>query len=67
MLRQNYPNPFNPETIINYQLPKKVFVKISLFNMCGQRVRILNDAVREVSYHNISWNGCDEFGDKVVS
>jgi len=67
VLHQNFPNPFNPETIINYQLPEKVHVNISVFNLRGQRVRILENREREAGYHTVRWDGCDELGNKVVS
>ncbi|MBC8184515.1 T9SS type A sorting domain-containing protein [candidate division KSB1 bacterium] len=67
ILHQNYPNPFNPETIINYQLPKISRVKISVFNIRGQLVQILENGVREAGYHTVRWDGCNEMGSKVVS
>lgn len=42
-LSQNYPNPFNPTTKINFGLPEKGIVKLSLFNIIGEKVmEILN-------------------------
>ncbi len=42
-LEQNYPNPFNPSTIIRYEVPANVHVRITLFNTLGQLVKTLID------------------------
>ncbi|MBL1208153.1 MAG: hypothetical protein D8M58_22335, partial [Calditrichaeota bacterium] len=37
-LTQNFPNPFNPETTLQFELPKKAKVTISIYNTFGQRI-----------------------------
>jgi hypothetical protein len=53
-LYQNYPNPFNPSTAIPFELERPEDVRLTVFNMLGQRVAILFDqrvdAGRHVSY-----------------
>jgi hypothetical protein len=61
-LGHNYPNPFGPETTIPYAVPKTGQVTVEIFNLRGQRVRVLDDAVREPGYHYARWDGRDAFG-----
>lgn len=55
-LSQNYPNPFNPKTTISFQLPKSVFVNLSIYNITGQLVKILINEPKNAGYYNIEWN-----------
>jgi parallel beta-helix repeat protein len=70
-LRQNYPNPFNPTTAIVYYLPDVGYqpaeVEIIIYNLLGQRVRIL---VKERQYpgeHRVTWDGKDDAGKDLAS
>ncbi|MBC8183695.1 T9SS type A sorting domain-containing protein [candidate division KSB1 bacterium] len=40
-LYQNYPNPFNSSTVITYKLLKSLDIELSLYNIIGQKLRIL--------------------------
>lgn len=59
VMEQNYPNPFNPETTIRYQLPQPSKVHLSIFNLIGQEIRTLVDAVKTAGYHSVAWDGRD--------
>ena len=66
-LGQNYPNPFNPSTIIPYQLPAPVRVRLEVFNILGQRVATLVDGERPAGFHTATWNATDASGRGVAS
>jgi len=66
-LFQNYPNPFNFGTLIKYALPEESEVKIVVYNLLGQKVRVLVEDIQEPGYYTISWNGKNERGEAVGS
>ena len=51
-----YPNPFNPVTVINYTIPEKCLITISLYNMLGREVDLLYTGSQVPGYHSIIWN-----------
>jgi hypothetical protein len=48
-----YPNPFNPSTTIRYSIPVQSAVKLTLFNVLGQQVAVLDAGEREAGYHEV--------------
>ena len=61
-LYQNHPNPFNPITIIRYDVPKGLFVKIAIYDMIGRKVSTLVNSYEQPGLKSIQWNGTDDFG-----
>lgn len=55
-LNQNYPNPFNPSTIIKYTLPNFARVKISIYNVLGEKVATLVDAEQAAGSYEVKFN-----------
>jgi len=66
-LEQNHPNPFNVQTCIEYQIPRASEVFLSVYNVIGQRVRVLENDSQPAGRHRVIWNGQDEDGLEVVS
>jgi hypothetical protein len=56
-LSQNYPNPFNPSTKIEYTLPESGLVKLQIFSVTGQLVKLLVNQNQEAGYYSIDFNG----------
>jgi hypothetical protein len=61
-LGQNYPNPFNPSTTIEYKVPARANVEITIFNILGQKVATVVNDVHEAGSHRATWNGRDLSG-----
>ena len=66
-LSQNYPNPFNPVTKLDYNLPLRSKVNISIYNVLGQEIKTLVNGVKEYGYHSTTWNGQDNVGREMAS
>jgi len=62
-LEQNYPNPFNLETNISYQLPSTSDVKITVFNIKGQKIKTLISEKQSAGWHTVIWDGTNLNGD----
>lgn len=58
-LSQNFPNPFNPETKINYSVPTRSYVTITLYNISGSEVRTLASGYMEAGTHSVVLNASE--------
>jgi hypothetical protein len=61
-LFQNVPNPFRATTRIEYVLSGESGVKVSVFNVRGQRIRTLVAATQGPGRHAALWDGLDDGG-----
>jgi hypothetical protein len=59
-LDQNFPNPFNPTTTIPLFLPEDCEIELSVYNLLGQRVKIIYQGNMEVGKHWFHWDGRDD-------
>lgn len=51
ILLQNYPNPFNPQTTVGYTVAEESVVRISIYNLLGQKIdEIVNNNHRPGKY-----------------
>jgi hypothetical protein len=71
-LLPNYPNPFNPDTWLPYQISEDAQVTITIYNVRGQVVRILNVGRQKAGVYLTKdraayWNGRDNHGQEVTS
>jgi hypothetical protein len=66
-LSQNYPNPFNPSTVIEFTVPRRGQIEISVYNLLGQRVTTLIDEPMQPGVYRTVWYGTDQAGRRVAS
>jgi len=53
---KNYPNPFNPSTTIEFTLTRPQDVRLEVYNIKGQLVRVLANGQRSAGTHTVSFN-----------
>jgi hypothetical protein len=54
-LHQNYPNPFNPTTNIRFSLGRTSKVKLTVYNILGQKVATLIDSRMTAGPHAVQF------------
>ena len=67
VLDQCAPNPFNPSTEIGYELPEQGYVRLAVYNLLGQEVRVLVNETLQAGTYTATWDGRDAFGRVVAS
>ncbi len=55
-LYQNYPNPFNPTTAIQYELPKRSDVQITIYDLQGRVIATLVSETQDAGYKSVVWD-----------
>jgi hypothetical protein len=56
-LDQNYPNPFNPVTKITFTMPETGEVKLTVYNVVGEKVKELINGKLEKGRHSVEFDG----------
>ena len=66
-LEPNYPNPFNNSTQIPYRVSVPGPVRLVIYNVLGQPVRTLVDAIQAAGAYQVPWDGRDHRGARVAN
>jgi mannose/cellobiose epimerase-like protein (N-acyl-D-glucosamine 2-epimerase family) len=56
ILNQNYPNPFNSITNISYSIPKSEMVNLSVYDILGNRITVLENSYKMPGFHSVAFN-----------
>lgn len=67
VLLNNYPNPFNPSTNIIFNIAEVSRVKIEIYNLLGQNVKVLVNKIFAPGTFTETWSALDNSGNKVNS
>src|SRR4030066_231281 len=63
----NSPNPFNTTTEISYSISVDEHVYLVIYNIMGQKVKILVNEKMTAGLHRIIWDGRNDVGEVVAS
>ena len=55
-LSDNYPNPFNPATTINYIIPKRSFVEITIYDAIGKEVKTIVSEYKSAGNYTLKFD-----------
>ncbi|MCF8260644.1 MAG: T9SS type A sorting domain-containing protein [Melioribacteraceae bacterium] len=66
-LSNNYPNPFNPETTVEFGLPEQANVRLTIYNILGEKIIELLNEEMNPGYYRLTWDGRDRFDSGVPS
>ena len=50
------PNPFNPVTKVSYYLPERQRIQLSVYDVSGHLVAVIDEGLRGAGEHTVEWN-----------
>ncbi|MFA6108929.1 MAG: Ig-like domain-containing protein [Candidatus Latescibacterota bacterium] len=61
-LESTYPNPFNASTTVRYRLSDSGPVRLAVYGLTGQVIRVLADSRQQSGFHEVTWDGLSDGG-----
>jgi len=61
-----YPNPFNRQTVISFHLDQRQRIELAIYNMAGQKIRVVFSGELDSGHHQIVWDGLSQRGAPVL-
>ena len=62
-----FPTPFNAEVTIPFTTAAAAPVRLAVYNLMGQSIRVLRDGWTEAGLHQVRWDGRTDAGAEVAS
>ncbi|OYV02697.1 hypothetical protein CGW93_04240, partial [candidate division bacterium WOR-3 4484_18] len=59
-LSESYPNPFSTYTMIEYFLPTKSRVTLTIYNIAGEVMKVLVNELQKAGTYRVYWDGTNE-------
>jgi hypothetical protein len=66
LLLPNHPNPFNSSTVLSYELPKRTYVRVVVYDILGREVTALVDGIEQDGLKQIVFNAMSASGIYIV-
>ncbi len=66
-LFQNYPNPFNPTTNVEFRISEFGFVKLTIYDLLGRKMKTLVSELLTPGEYEVQWDGTDDAGQPVTT
>ena len=66
-LQAGRPNPFGVSTAFSYTLPRQGDVRLSIHDVSGREVTVMEEGSRSAGIHTVTWYGRDRSGRAVPS
>jgi len=57
-----YPNPFSKKTTLQFNLAQAANIKLAIFDMAGNNVKVLLDNYQQAGQHSIIWDRTNNLG-----
>ena len=66
-LNRSHPNPMRSNAVISYQIPSKSPVTLTVYNILGQTIRLLDSGEKAPGLYQVNWDGRDNRGNNMSS
>ena len=66
-LNRSHPNPMRSNAVISYQIPSKSPITLTVYNILGQTIRMLDSGEKAPGLYQVNWDGRDSRGNSMAS